>query len=259
MSFRNSRLSASLLNLLLPGLGHVYWKEPMFGLFVFLVTLIAIVLFFLTFFVHLSTLVKVVLFGLPAVFYLFTFFDLNRTVKHRRGKTIRSVKTATIYFVIAVSYQLIVPIAPGNFLLRNMPEAFVLENNSLAPLYSRDDLLRTNRLAYTADIFFADRPVLHALPERYDAVRFVDDDGRQRCGFVVGLPNEEIEILEGIIIVNGLPDYEGSSLGWNISGDCTLTWVQGYSILIVTLNFGSIDRVYELPLERLEGKVNKLL
>jgi amino acid transporter len=247
------------LNLLLPGLGHVYWREPVFGLFVFLVTLIAIVLFFLTFFVHLSILVKVILFGLPAIFYLFTFVDLDRTVRQARGKTARSLRTAVIYFVIALSYQLVVPIAPGNFLLRNIPEAFMLENNSLAPLYSSGDLLRTNRLAYTADIFFVDRPVLHALPQRYDAVRFIDDDDRQRCGFVVGLPNEEIEILEGIVIVNGLPDYEGSSSGWNLSGDCSLTWVQGYSILVVTLNFGSIDQVYELPLERLEGKVSKLL
>ena len=259
MSFRDSRLSASLLNLLLPGLGHIYWKEPVFGLFVFLVTLIAIILFFLTFFVHLSVWVKLVLFGLPTVFYLFTFIDLDRTVRTRRAKTRRSVRIAAIYFAIALAYQVIVPIAPGNFLLRNMPEAFVMENNSLAPLYARGDLLRTNRLAYTADIFFADRPVLHDLPDRYDAVRFVDDDDRQRCGFVVGLPNEEIEILEGVVVVNGLPDYEGSPSTWNLSGYCPLTWVQGYSILIVTLNFGSIDKAYELPLERLEGKVSKLL
>ena len=68
-SIRESVTFSSLLHLLLPGLGHVFWREYAFGLFVFLVMLIAAVLFFVSFLVTIPVLVKVLLLGLPLVFF----------------------------------------------------------------------------------------------------------------------------------------------------------------------------------------------
>lgn len=68
-----------IFNAIIPGAGHIYWRETLFGMFVFLVMLIAAVLFFFSFLIDLSFMVRLVLFGLPAVFFLFSMVDLGRS------------------------------------------------------------------------------------------------------------------------------------------------------------------------------------
>jgi len=83
-----SRFIPYLLHLLLPGLGHVLAKEYVFGLFVFLVTLLAVVLFFVSFLVAMPPLAEFVLLGLPVIFYVFTFsiwLELSASAVSRRS------------------------------------------------------------------------------------------------------------------------------------------------------------------------------
>ena len=162
-----------------------------------------------------------------------------------------------IFAAIGLGYQLLAPIAPGNFLIRNSPALFFQEDNSVAPIYSQGEMWKLNRLAYTANLFFFDSPYLHTLPERYDVVAFADKQGRSRTGIIVGFPGEEIEILDGIVIVNGLPDYEGSVAGVSLQGVTPLTNVDRVAIFIVTLNFGVVDKTYQVPFNRLAGRVSK--
>ena len=259
MKFAKSMTAAWLLNLLLPGSGHWYWKEYAFGLFVFLITLLTTVLFVASFFVPLPAPVKVLILGLPLVFYAFTFVDLARTVRTKRRSVSRSQRVLLIVLVVAVVYQLCVPIAPLNFALRNRPEIFTLEDNRLSPLFAGGDLLKASRVSYLVNIFALDRPLLHTLPERYDVVRFKDASGGRGTGIVVGLPSENIEIIEGVVVVNGLPDFDTVPDGMFLAGDWPLTRARQFSILVATLKLGSIGRVQDVPLTDLIGKVEKLL
>jgi len=77
---------AALLNLLLPGLGHCFWREYLFGVFIFLIMLITVLLFYVSMIISLPYGFKLVLFILPAIFYLFTFFDLKNVVNKKRKK-----------------------------------------------------------------------------------------------------------------------------------------------------------------------------
>jgi hypothetical protein len=247
-----------LLHLLLPGLGHLLWREYLFGIFIFLVTLLASVLFIVSLFVHVPPVAALVLYALPLLFYAFTFVDLTRTVRAKRKKTLPGRKAAIIFLLVGVVYQLLSPIAPVNFSLRNLPEIFIQEDNRLSPLYSEGDLLKASRLSYVVDVFVVNRPILHALPKRYDIVRFTDSSDRHINGIVVGLPGEEIEIADGVIVANGFPDIGDAPGGIILSGEWPLTSVGGYSILVATLNLGRIDKVYEVSLTELIGKVGRL-
>lgn len=127
----------------------------------------------------------------------------------------------------------------------------------MAPIFSKGDLLKTNPLSFTASIFFLDKPLLHSLPDRYDVVRFRLND-RNKSGIVLGLPTEEIELIDGILVVDGLADFDGPGGGWLPGGDWPLTQAGSYSILLATLNFGNIDKVIEVPLDHVTGRVSKV-
>ncbi|MEA3297856.1 MAG: hypothetical protein U9R56_08335 [candidate division Zixibacteria bacterium] len=244
--------------MLLPGLGHLYWKEYAFGIFVHLVMLLVSVLFFVSFFVSLPAPLKVLMVGLSILFYAFSFVDLARTVRIKRKTLNRNNRILLILCVLALICQLLAPTAPVNFLLKNKPEIFSMDSNRLTPLYSKGDLLKASRLAYQLSISIFDRPVLHTFPERYDIVRFEIGSGQRNTGIIVGLPGEDIQIFEGVVVVDGLPDFDAVPGGMTLTGDWPLTSAGEFSILVVMLNLGSVDQVREIPITNLIGKVSKI-
>ncbi len=258
MMFRRSKFFAVILNLLLPGLGHIYWREHLFGIFVFLIMLIASLLFFVSFFLSVSFWIWLVMMALPILFYLFTFIDLLRAVGVKRDLVKHSSRTALIFLAVGIVYQLLSPSAPVNFGLRNFPEIFEVKDSSLSPIYSEGKMLKASRLAYAVDLIFIRKPVLYNLPTRYDVVRFKDAQGRKLNGIVLGLPTEEIEMVEGVLVVNGLPEFNEPGRGLVLRGDCELTSVASYSILVATLNLGMVDTVYMVPLADVIGKVSEI-
>lgn len=258
MRFPSSLILAWLLNLLLPGLGHFYWKEFSFGLFVYLITLLASVLYVALFFVPLPWYAELLILWLPVLFYAFTFVDLARTVKLKRSRMSRSARVMTILLVVGFVYQVLAPTAVLNFVWRNRPEIYTMQHNRLNPRFATGDLLKADRLHYTVNIAFVDRPILHQIPERFDMVRFIDEAGRRRTGFIVGLPDDEVMIADGLVVVNGMPDVRDGPLGISLRGDWPLTVAGRYSILVATVNLGSIENVYEVELTQLIGKVDKL-
>lgn len=246
------------MNLLLPGLGHLYWREYAFGLFVFLVMLLASVLFVVTLFVSTPAAASWLILGLPVIFYLFTFVDLTRTARRKGASVVRSRRASVIILLVGLVYQILSPSALFNFAWRNRPEVYRMPHNRLNPMFATGDVLEASRLAYFVSIAFVDRPILRRLPERFDPVRFVDDTGRRRTGFVVGLPYETVLIVDGLVVANGVPDPRDGPDGITLSGDWPLTEADPYSILVATVSMGSLDQVYEVPLTRLTGKVDKL-
>ena len=249
---------AIILNLLLPGLGHFFWKERTFGLFIFLVMLTASALFFVTFLISMPKTAKIMLLGMPVLFFLFTFFDLVRTVKSKKRRIRHSTNAAVIFLLLGVFHQLLAPNTPSNFLIRNFPEIYRLSENHLAPQFKKGDLLVANRLAYSADIFFFDFPVYHALPDRFEVVRFVTRDNRRHTGLLIGLPGEYIEVIDGAVVADGYPKYSRLPTGFSLGLDRPLTVVDNDYILVVTLNLGTVDSVYHIPLTSLVGKVERI-
>ena len=255
--FNNSLLFGAALNLLLPGLGHVFWKEYLFCLFVFLIMLITAILFFVSFLVNLPPLVKIVMFGLPGIFYFFTFFDLARTIRGRREKSQKTTRSVIVFVLVGIGYQLLAPVAAGNFTIRNFPKFFNLQNNRYSPVYTKGDLLKASRLAYTVDIVGFRERVMHTLPKRFDFICY-DAGGETQLGVVVGLPGEEIQIVDGEVLATDFALFDEKPPGLSLSGDWPLTSVGPYSILVANLKFGTVERVDEISLSDVVGKVDRL-
>ncbi|HUV31561.1 MAG TPA: S26 family signal peptidase [Acidobacteriota bacterium] len=256
--FRESFAFSAILHLLFPGLGYLFWKEYAFGIFVFLIMLLASVLFFVSFLVSVPWHLKLVLMSLPLVFYLFSFFDLAKAVGMRRAKLRRSGRAAMVFLLLALVYQFLAPSAPGNFVIRNLPDVYVMNHNRLGPLFRRGEVLTANRLAYSANLVFFNYPVYHSLPAYFDVVRFADRDDRKYTGLVVGLPGDRIEMSGGTLIVNGRPEYHQFGNAFGLAGDWPLTAAQDNSILVATVNLGTIDSVHQVSLLALIGKVDRL-
>ena len=256
--FRESIPFGMILHLLFPGLGYVYWKEYIFGLFVFLIMLIASALFFVSFLVDIPGAAIWLLLGLPMVFFLFSFFDLARSIKGRQRKVNHSRGTSAVFLLLAIVFQLFAPNAPGNFMMRNAPEVFIMSHDRLEPTYRKGDVLFTNSLAYTVDLFFFDRPLYHSLPGYFDVVRFDNASGLRITGVVVGLPGELVEFQQGQLIVDGRPEFPLTPGSKAISGDWPLTATPENSILVATLNLGGLDVVHQVSLASLTGRVNRL-
>lgn len=256
--FANTKYSGLLLNVLLPGAGHVQFREYAFGVFIFLVWLIAAILFYLSFLIDLNFWARLLLFGLPILFYFFTFFDLLNSLKRRKQIKSRARGFSFGIFLVAITYQIVSPTAPVNFVAFNGPEIFTLEDNRLSPLYSQGTPMKASRLAYRLEIMGFGVPILHSIPRQYEIVRFQDGQEQKQNGVVLGLPGQTVEIIEGTVIINGFPDFEGWIGGLTFSGDWPEEIVKDHAILVATLNLGQIDNLIQVPLSRIIGRVEPL-
>ncbi len=255
-SYRTTLPFALLLNLLLPGAGHFLWREVLFGLFVFLIMLLAAAIGIVQFLIPLPKAALWLLLGLPFLFYLFTFIDLARTVQTKRAKVVPTVSVALIILAAGLVYQIVSPSALVNFGIRNFPEISKVTDSHLNPLYHQGDVVVANRLAYTARIPFLNRQVLHNLPERFDLVRFVSENGRYQSGFILGLANELIEVTDGALNADDTPIHITLPSGFQLSGHWPLTEVPDYSILVGTFNLGTLDDLHLVRLDSLVGRVD---
>lgn len=259
MKFRakNSLWFAYLLNILTPGLGHAFYREILFGVFIFLIMLTASALFFLSFFVPLPTLAKLALFGLPTVFFIFSFVDLHRSIRNRREQSHPSSRRAMVFIAIGFLYLVAAPISPGNFLIRNAPLVYTTDA-SLTPVQTAGHLAIANRLAYSASIFFVNQPVVHDLPERYDIIRFFDGTA-ERTGIILAYPGETVEIVEGTLYIDGVPQMGQHPVLQDLVGDWPLTSARSQSMLVATLNLGRVNQLYSVALIDIIGKSVVLL
>lgn len=247
-----------LLNLLLPGAGHIYFREYLFGIFVLLVMLIAVVLFFLSYLVSLPGVATLVLFGLPAIFYSFTFLDLWRVIKRKDVAKPRTARSAGAYLAVSVLVMLLVPLSPVNFFLRNAPRIAEVQSNQLSPILKPGDVCWVDRLAYRVNLFFVDQPVRHSNSERWEVIQFRDDPGTYRLGLVIGLPGEEVAYFNDSLFVDGYPEPRPETLADISGGRLPLTLAGPGSILVATLDQGAVDRCHEIPARDIIGKVHRL-
>ncbi|MBI5266577.1 MAG: hypothetical protein HY851_05010 [candidate division Zixibacteria bacterium] len=255
---RNDFGFAFLLNLLVPGIGHGFWKEYAFGVFVFLVMILSVVLAMASLLLPFSALTRAFLIGLPALYYIFTFVDLRRVVRKKRSAG-RTYQVTAAFLIFAILWQLLSPAAPVNFLARNAPEVFRLSDNALSPRLRQGSWLYSNSLAYRANFFFISRPQLYALPERGELVRFADSMGVRHVGLVIGFPGEQVEIIGRTLTANGV-DFDVSDMfGAPLSGTMALTPVESGSIMVAMIRIGMIETTHQVAVTDILGKVHELL
>ncbi|MBD3257897.1 hypothetical protein GF377_05645 [candidate division GN15 bacterium] len=260
--FKNRIGFALGLNVLCPGLGHVYSRDTLFGVFVFLIALLTSVVFFVSLIIDLPLVVKLILFGLPLLFYIATFFDLHRSIRKRRvreiGRLNRSGYTALVFLAVGVIFQLLAPVAPGNYLLRNAPVVFTTSSNDFSPVLSRGELACASALGLRSEIFFLDRPVWHRLPDRGTLVRFANANNQMKIGVVLGHPYDAVEVVDGVLFIDG--ELQRSTLVNSplTNGDVPLTTTDAGSILVATLKLGDVDSVLQVSLRDVTGSVAPL-
>lgn len=256
-SGRTSAVSAILVHLLFPGLGHLLWGELLFGLFVFMIVLIGLVLLVVSLLVPLAPLAQLLLLGLPALFYLVSFVDLVRTRNRKLGAYTISSRRFTVCLLAGLLFQLLAPIAPLNFAWHNRPELFRLES-SLAPLHERGAWLRASRIAYFLNMTVLQKSILLHAPERGDLVRFSTRESRALVGLVVGMNGEVLEIVDGVVVADGVALPAEGHLDL-LNGNYPPTEVPALAVGIVTLRLGTVDTLYTIPLDKVIGKVLPLL
>lgn len=198
------------------------------------------------------------MFSLPILFYIFSFLDLFRTMQKQNSAGVVPRGRLLVFVLAGLTYQILAPVAPGNFLIRNFPIIYQQSGNSMRPLFENGDWLKASRLDYTINLAFMNQTILHTLPDRYDIVCVDDGSGAYRSALLIGLPREEIEIIDGMLLVNGLPGQNPGMTGVSLSPDQPLTVVDQYSIIVATLRMGNIHKLYQVPLENLVGKADHL-
>lgn len=255
--FKESFGFGLLLNLSFPGMGHLYLRDYLFGVFIFLVLLIASIVFFFGFFVEIPPVVTVVLFGVPAIFYIFTFVDLWRSMRTTPRRAPRGTRVAWLFLIFAVAGSLLLPLAPANFLLRNLPTVYRAVDSSMEPVSSAGDLFLVNRVAYRADLFFLNQPYDYDAPERWDLVAYINSKSSEQLGWVIGCGEETVAIDHDSLYIDGSlvsRDKEGMKL----RGQLPLTPVAVGTILIATLEKGAIVGAEQVSLRDVVGKARRL-
>ena len=248
---------AVILNLLWPGLGYVYIREILFGLFVFLIALLAAALFFFSLLIPFPIAAKLVLFGLPLVFYAITFIDLARTIKKQPHNTRRTSYAIGAFLAAGLLFQFAAPVSPGNYLLRNMPDIFRVESDALRPFLSEGDIACASALDLRANIFFLDRPLWFGEIEYGDVIRFEDDNGLEQVGIVVGLATDEVQVIDGVLVLNGHPLPKFLADLQLDDAQLPLTVTDPGSILAVTVDSRMLME-HQVPLRGVIGRVHRL-
>ena len=248
---------AVLLSLLAPGLGHIFWREYLFGVFIFLVMSVASVLVFFSFLVELPLLLKWGLFGLPVLFYLFTFVDLKRSIRRNKATPLPGAKIAPVFLLSAILVNLCLPLSPTNLALRNHPTLSTIHAETFKPLFNKGELCLVDRLAYRVNLFFLDKPLFYGRPNRWDLISFTDEGETDQLGLVVGFGGEEVSYTGGVLLVDSLANSDQS---WVPApdGEIPLTRVEAGGILVATLEKGTLVGTRQILDRNIVGKVHPL-
>ncbi len=260
---RWSRLSrtpffAICLSLLLPGAGHIWWREVAFGIFIFLITILAAAVAFVNLLIPLPLAAQIPLLGLPLIFYLASFIDLHRTIRRKRGTTSPIPRYLAISMLLgAVVYQLVAPTAPGAFLIANRPVWYRQSDNSAFPLARTGDWISAQPVAYSARVNFLPQRIWYALPQRGEWVTIGSSE--RRTVLVVARPGERVGVRDGLLIADGQIVQGWLPTGVGLTGDWDLRDVGAGSILVATLSTAQIRQLIEVPLEEVVGRADPLL
>lgn len=99
---------------------------------------------------------------------------------------------------------------------------------------------------------------MHTPPERYDIVRFRSLEVNPAMGIVIGLPGEQVALIDGRIVTGHISDATALPPSMPMSGDWPLTYAGSNSILVAKMNMGVVESIVEVSLADVSGKVAHL-
>lgn len=102
-------------------------------------------------------------------------------------------KNTLLRIIIRVFVYIAVVISAAWFFVNSFLNQAIVSGNSMSPVLEAGDMCLINRLSY--DI---------GNPKRYDIIVFSrQDTGKQNIKRIVALPGETVQILDGVLYING--------------------------------------------------------
>ena len=109
--------------------------------------------------------------------------------------------TALLRRIARWAVDVVVTIALAWFLVYGFCGQVRISGNSMQPLLEASDVVLVNRLAYDL-----------GKPKRYDVVVFGSEDRKNNVKRVIGLPGETVQIIGGLVYIDGAPLEDESGM-----------------------------------------------
>lgn len=110
--------------------------------------------------------------------------------------------TALMRRIAGWAVDIVVVISLAWFLVYGFCGQVRISGNSMQPLLEASDVVLVNRLAYDL-----------GKPKRFDVVVFQKEDEKNNVKRVIGLPGETIQIIDGLVYIDGAPLEDETGLG----------------------------------------------
>jgi signal peptidase I len=181
--------TAFFLSLILPGLGQIYNGQPKKGIIFFGLLLLIPFLFGMTrattFFYGMFT-----LFIIEVFLRIYIIIDSIVYARRQRVYVQKSYNTWYYHLLIAVGMIAILTVYDLNAVLGT--QSFKIPSLSNNPTFQSGDFILADTRAYQ-----------NKKPEYGDLVVFSRSDGNTYTYRIVGLPNDEIAVIDGVVSING--------------------------------------------------------
>ena len=179
---------AFLLSLFFPGLGQIYNGQPKKGVVFFGLIFILSLFFWLRLLYSFYGLLSFIIIHIALVIYI--IIDAVKNAKRQKEYVLKPYNTWYYYLLIAIGMWVITH-------LYNIKTIVGIQNFKI-PTFSNCPTLQTG------DLLMADmKAYKNSEPEYGDIVVFKDPDEKFNTFRVVGLPNDNIELNDNIVTVNG--------------------------------------------------------
>ena len=182
---------AFLLSLLLPGLGQVYNGQPKKAIMFFSLFLLVPVLFGITrgttFFYGLLS-----LFFIEIALRIYIIIDGVKNARQQKEYILKPYNTWYYRLLLAIGMSAILMVYDFSLVLGT--QTFKIPTTSNHPTFQIGDLLVADTRAYKDDG-----------PDYGDMVVYSGTDGQIYTFRVVGLPNDNLELIDNIVSINGKP------------------------------------------------------
>jgi len=180
---------AFLFSLILPGLGQVYNGQPKKGAIFFCLLLLIPFLFGMTrgttFFYGM-----VALFVLEIILRIYILIDGVRHARRQRVYIQKPYNTWYYHLFIAIGMSAVLAVYDLNAAMGT--QSFKIPAISNNPTFQSGDFIVADMRAYQ-----------NKNPEYGDLVVFLGRDGQTYTFRIVGLPNDELAVIDGIVSING--------------------------------------------------------
>lgn len=110
-------------------------------------------------------------------------------MKYMENERPHYLRTVTIW----ISNLLVIAVL-AVFLTELLGEQFVMSGSSMKETILDQDMVLVDKISYQL-----------SMPKRFDIILFEDADGIRSVKRIIGLPGETVQIIDGVVLINGEP------------------------------------------------------